>query len=234
MNTFKQLIKPSGRLDYLEQGDGRTVLAVHGDASNLPLLSYQANTLKDSCHFSAFAPNWNAPEMMGLQSSFECETNLIEDYLDSKGLDKVTLIGTDRGVGMALAFASRYPERIEKLILSNCLANPDNSDWENEDEFPNTSPDCNEQMGNMHARIYSQDAANIENGLRKLTMPVLVVWCKGNIRFDFLWYEWITYAIPKRVKKIVLQFDTTLSPLESAQQYTQSIRQFVISEFSGL
>jgi pimeloyl-ACP methyl ester carboxylesterase len=104
-------------------------------------LAYQANELKDVCQFSAFSPTWNAPESMGMQSSFECETNLIEGYLNGKSLNKITLIGTDGGAGMALAFASRHPERVEKLIMSNCMANPDCTDWASENQYPDGYPD---------------------------------------------------------------------------------------------
>lgn len=41
----------------------------------------------------------------------------IREYLDSQGLQRVSLVGHSFGGGWALYFAQRYPERVEKLVL---------------------------------------------------------------------------------------------------------------------
>jgi pimeloyl-ACP methyl ester carboxylesterase len=41
--------------------------------------------------------------------------------MDGVGIEKATLIGNSMGGGMAWAMAIRYPERVDRLVLINCV-----------------------------------------------------------------------------------------------------------------
>jgi pimeloyl-ACP methyl ester carboxylesterase len=51
--------------------------------------------------------------------------------LDEWGLERVTLVGADMGGQPALAFAAKHPDRVNKLVVMNCLAFPEeDTSWE--------------------------------------------------------------------------------------------------------
>jgi pimeloyl-ACP methyl ester carboxylesterase len=45
---------------------------------------------------------------------------LIAAFLDALELDRVTVIGNDTGGAMSQIFTARHPERVERLVLTNC------------------------------------------------------------------------------------------------------------------
>ncbi len=106
--------------NYLEAGDGSPVVLVHGSGPGV----------------SAFA-NWRltipalsaehrvlAPDMAGFgfsdkpgQYGMERWLDQLDGFLTALGLAKVSLVGNSFGGGLALAFAARWPERVDKLVL---------------------------------------------------------------------------------------------------------------------
>jgi pimeloyl-ACP methyl ester carboxylesterase len=45
---------------------------------------------------------------------------IIAAFLDSLGLDRVTVIGNDTGGAISQIFTTRHPDRVERLLLTNC------------------------------------------------------------------------------------------------------------------
>ena len=46
--------------------------------------------------------------------------NLIADFLEAKELDGVTIVGNDSGGAISQVLATRRPERVGRLVLTNC------------------------------------------------------------------------------------------------------------------
>ena len=70
-----------------------------------------------------------APDLPGFGSSgkpgsfdhsLEGYADFLESFTAATGLERMTLVGHDWG-GSGLAFAQRHPERIERLVLFNCV-----------------------------------------------------------------------------------------------------------------
>jgi len=51
----------------------------------------------------------------------EAYIHFLKDFMDGVGTEKATLIGNSMGGGIAWAMAAVFPERVEKLILINCV-----------------------------------------------------------------------------------------------------------------
>jgi len=81
--------------------------------------------------FSAFSPRWRviAPDMVGFGISEKPDRDYTLDgltswfgkFLDAMKLDRITLVAHSMGGTIALLYALRHPERIERLVVSNPL-----------------------------------------------------------------------------------------------------------------
>jgi pimeloyl-ACP methyl ester carboxylesterase len=112
----------SGRIAYLEQGDGPVALFVHG----VPLNGYHWRHVIDRVQHRR---RCIAIDLMGLgyteigpaqDVSFTAQARMIAEVIDALGIDKVDLIGNDSGGAVAQIFAASYPQRLRSLVLTNC------------------------------------------------------------------------------------------------------------------
>ncbi len=55
------------------------------------------------------------------QRGFECYIDQVRDALDAAGIDRAAICGVSYGGAIAAAFAARYPDRTESLILVSAL-----------------------------------------------------------------------------------------------------------------
>jgi pimeloyl-ACP methyl ester carboxylesterase len=112
----------SGRIAYLDQGDGPVALFVHG----VPLNGFHWR------HIIAGVRDLRrciAVDLMGLgysevgadcDVSFTAQARMLGEVLDRLGVDRVDLVGNDSGGAISQIFAARHPERIRTLTLTNC------------------------------------------------------------------------------------------------------------------
>jgi haloalkane dehalogenase len=111
----------AGRLHYVDEGAGETVLFVHGT----PTWSYEWRHL-----IRAAAPRWRcvAPDLLGFGLSDrptgfayspEAHAAVVAAFVDRLGLDRVTLVVHDFGGPIALPLALDRPERVRRLVLLN-------------------------------------------------------------------------------------------------------------------
>ncbi|HYE99203.1 MAG TPA: alpha/beta hydrolase [Planctomycetota bacterium] len=87
------------------------------------------------CALSGFAPRYRcyAPDLVGFglsekprrDYSLDAYVAWLEALLDRLKLPRVTLMGHSMGATIALLFALRRPERVEKLVLSNPVVRGD-------------------------------------------------------------------------------------------------------------
>lgn len=112
---------------------------LHGYPDNLQIWSEVATRLSKENQLIAF--DWPG---MGYSDDWKSRTGGAADrvtpydmagrllaLLDEWGIERVSLAGMDMGGQPALAFASMYPKRVERLVVMNCLAYPDEkTSWE--------------------------------------------------------------------------------------------------------
>jgi pimeloyl-ACP methyl ester carboxylesterase len=112
----------SGRIAYVEQGQGSPALFVGG----VPLNGYHwRHILVRVGHRRRCI----ALDLMGLgyteiapaqDVSFAAQARMIGEFLDALGLERVDLIANDSGGAIAQIFAARNPHRLASLVLTNC------------------------------------------------------------------------------------------------------------------
>ena len=114
---------PQGTISYRDLGEGDAILFVHGLLVDGRLWDDVAGRLADrfrclvcdwpmGSHRTAMKPDAD------LSPAGQVET--IVGFIDALGLERVTLVGNDTGGAVSQMLTAKHPERVERLILTNC------------------------------------------------------------------------------------------------------------------
>lgn len=110
------------RIAYLDQGQGPTLILIHGYGGSMWQWEYQQNPL--AAHFRVITPDLIGSGLSDRPDLDYRPEELIESVhglMDALGLSTATLIGNSMGGGVAIGMALTYPERVERLILIDGL-----------------------------------------------------------------------------------------------------------------
>lgn len=110
---------------YREYGSGEPLILLHGNGQNLHFLKKQVNFFKDKYKVITLDSRGHGKSSLGNESlSIDLLAEDLKDILCALSLDKVSILGFSDGGNVAMAFASLYPEKINKLILVSVNLNP--------------------------------------------------------------------------------------------------------------
>jgi pimeloyl-ACP methyl ester carboxylesterase len=120
--TRRSVVTPSGRISYVEAGEGPVALFVHGVLLNGHLWRHQLEQLSDvrrciAPDLLAHGDTEISPEQ---DVSVSANAKMLGEFLDALGVDQVDLVGNDSGGGICQIFAAQNPGRIRSLTLTNC------------------------------------------------------------------------------------------------------------------
>jgi pimeloyl-ACP methyl ester carboxylesterase len=110
------------RLSYAVKGEGDPLLLIHGFGAGMWVWEKQVDVLSQFYRVYAL-------DLIGHGYSdrpkidYRPETYLrsVSDFMEAVGIERATLIGNSMGGGIAWALAGRFPERVEKLVLIDCV-----------------------------------------------------------------------------------------------------------------
>jgi len=113
---------------YREAGpvDAPTVLLLHGYPTSSHMFRNLIDDLSDSYHL--LAPDYpgfgrsEQPPMSEFNYTFDNMALLMEGFLDKKGVDTYSIYLMDYGAPIGYRIASKYPDRVESLIIQNGCA----------------------------------------------------------------------------------------------------------------
>ena len=113
----------SGPIRYREAGEGPPIVFVHGYLVDGRLWDGVVDRLAD--RFRCIAPDWPiGSQRIAMNPDADLTppgvAATIADLLAKLGLDDVTIVGNDSGGAMAQILVTRHPERIARLVLTNC------------------------------------------------------------------------------------------------------------------
>jgi pimeloyl-ACP methyl ester carboxylesterase len=119
----KEIELPAGRIRYREAGQGKPVVFVHGYLVDGRLWDGVVDRLSDRCR--CIAPDWPiGSQRIAMKPDADLSppgiAALIDSFLAALDLDDVTIVGNDSGGAMSQVLATRHPERIGRLVLTNC------------------------------------------------------------------------------------------------------------------
>ncbi|HEX9966310.1 MAG TPA: alpha/beta hydrolase [Solirubrobacterales bacterium] len=114
---------PAGRIRYREAGEGKPIVFVHGYLVDGRLWDGVVDRLSD--RFRCIAPDWPiGSQRIAMDPDADLSppgiAAIIHSFLEMKGLDDVTIVGNDSGGAMSQVLVTRHPERIGRLVLTNC------------------------------------------------------------------------------------------------------------------
>lgn len=119
----REIELPAGRIRYREAGEGQPIVFVHGYLVDGRLWDGVVDRL--SSGFRCLAPDWPIGSQRiamkpGADLSPPGIADLIHSFLEALDLDDVTIVGNDSGGAMSQVLVTRRPERIGRLVLTNC------------------------------------------------------------------------------------------------------------------
>jgi pimeloyl-ACP methyl ester carboxylesterase len=122
-NQRHEIDLPAGRIRYREAGEGRPVVFVHGFLVDGRLWDGVVDRLSGRCR--CIAPDW---PIGAQQIAMKPDADLsppgiaanIDSFLAALELDDVTIVGNDSGGAMSQVLVTRHPQRIGRLVLTNC------------------------------------------------------------------------------------------------------------------
>ncbi len=123
--AFHEIELPQGTVRYLDHGTGPTLVLVHGLLANSILWSQMLPHL--AAHFRCIAPELplgahSLPMNKDADLTPLGIAHLVADLMAALDLHDVTLVGNDTGGAICQIVIARHPERITRLILTNCDA----------------------------------------------------------------------------------------------------------------
>lgn len=171
-------------LHYIEQGQGQPLILLHGNGESCDYFEHQIARFSKNYRVIALDTRGHGKSPRG-EKPFTIKqfAEDLHDFMDEKNIEKAILLGFSDGGNIALTFALKYPERVEKLILNGANLFP--SGVKPLYQWPI-------EMGYRIARSFSKKSEKAKSNaemlglmvnephidpseLAHLTMPVLVV-----------------------------------------------------------
>jgi pimeloyl-ACP methyl ester carboxylesterase len=107
---------------WLERGEGRAVVLVHGVPTSSTLWRHVAPRLEARVlAWEMTGYGSSIPEGIGQDLSLSAQADRLLAWVDALGLDSPLLVGHDLGGGVAQIAAVRAPERFGGLVLTNAV-----------------------------------------------------------------------------------------------------------------
>ena len=113
----------AGPIHYREAGEGEPIVFVHGFGANWRLWEETARQL--AADHRCIVPDWpmgshSEPMSEGADVTPPGVARLISEFLERLDLDGVTIVGNDSGGAVSQILVTEHPERIGRLVLTNC------------------------------------------------------------------------------------------------------------------
>jgi pimeloyl-ACP methyl ester carboxylesterase len=122
-DNAKQVDLPQGTIRYRDLGEGEPIVFVHGYLVDGRLWDGTAQRLASG--HRCLVPDWPLGAHRTAMNpdadlSPPAIADLIADFLEALDLRAVTVVGNDSGGAMSQVLVTRRPERIGRLVLTNC------------------------------------------------------------------------------------------------------------------
>lgn len=172
------------QLHYIEQGTGQPLILLHGNGEDNSYFVHQIDHFSKLFRVIAIDTRGHGKSPRGDKPfTIKQFAEDLHDFMDEKGIAIATILGFSDGGNIALTFALKYPERVEKLILNGANL------------FPNGVKPRYQWpivIGYHIAKLFAKKSAEAKHNtellglmvnephiepseLAKLTMPVLVI-----------------------------------------------------------
>ena len=172
------------KLHYIERGEGLPLILLHGNGESSNYFEHQIDCFSVNYRVIALDTRGHGQSPRGDKPfTIKQFSEDLYDFMDEKGIEKAILLGFSDGGNIALTFALKHPEKVEKLILNGANLFPSGVkalyQWPIEmgyrvaKRFAGKSKEAKKNAEMLGLMVNEPHIAPAE--LAQLTMPVLVV-----------------------------------------------------------
>lgn len=115
---------------YVEEGSGNPLILLHGNSGDCGYFEHQMEPFSQYFRVIALDTRGHGQSPRG-EAPFTIR-QFAEDlrcFMDEKGIDKADIVGFSDGGNIAMIFAMKYPERVDRLILDGANLDPSGVKW---------------------------------------------------------------------------------------------------------
>ncbi len=107
------------KLNYIEKGEGEVLILLHGNGENCEYFTHQTEYFSQKYRVIALDTRGHGKSPRG-NTSFTIRrfAEDLHEFMDEQGIEKSHILGFSDGGNIALCFALKYHERVNKLILN--------------------------------------------------------------------------------------------------------------------
>jgi pimeloyl-ACP methyl ester carboxylesterase len=121
----EEAVLPQGTVRYRDTGRGEPILFVHGLLTDGTLWRKVVPLLESDSR--CIVPDWPiGSHRIPMDSSADLSplglSRVVADFMEALELEHVTLVGNDTGGAICQLAAAHHPERLGRLVLTNCDA----------------------------------------------------------------------------------------------------------------
>jgi pimeloyl-ACP methyl ester carboxylesterase len=107
---------------YTVKGEGKPLLLIHGYGAGIWVWEKQIEALSPSYRVYALdLIGHGFSDRPKILYTPETYVHCLRDFMDGVGIEKATLVGNSMGGGIAWAMAVLFPDRVDRLILIDCV-----------------------------------------------------------------------------------------------------------------
>ncbi len=107
---------------YTLKGEGRPLLLIHGYGAGMWVWEKQMEVLSQFYRvYSVDVIGHGFSDRPKIPYTPEAYICFLRDFMDGVGIEKATLIGNSMGGGIAWGTAILFPERVDRLVLIDCV-----------------------------------------------------------------------------------------------------------------
>ena len=105
-------------LHFVEQGGGKPLILLHGNGEDGSYFKHQIDRFSSNYRVISIDTRGHGQSPRGEKPFTIVQfAEDLHDFMDEKGIAKAILLGFSDGGNIALTFALKYPERVERMIV---------------------------------------------------------------------------------------------------------------------
>lgn len=106
------------QLHYIDQGQGQPLILLHGNGESCNYFEHQIPFFSKNYRVIAIDTRGHGKSSRG-EKPFTIKqfAEDLRSFMDEKGMEKAILLGFSDGGNIALTFALKYPDRVEKMVV---------------------------------------------------------------------------------------------------------------------
>ena len=110
---------------YIEKGEGKEIILLHGNGESSDYFIGQIDEFAKNFHVYALDTRGHGKTPFG-EAPFTIRqfADDLKDFMDEHEIKKAHLLGFSDGANIAMIFAMKYPEMVDRLILNGANLDP--------------------------------------------------------------------------------------------------------------